>query len=98
VPHIILTAEQARVLAEASESIELRDPEGRVVSFVPPLEPADVEAVLRYKQRKGTSGQGVPSAQVAAHLRRLEEINQREPLDEARALDLLRRMRSGEEV
>jgi hypothetical protein len=98
VPHITLTEEQARVLAEAGEAVEVRDPSGRVVSFLSRFDPGDVEAILRHRRRKDANVPGVPSAAVQAHLRRLEEISQREPLDEARMLDLLRRMRAGEEV
>ncbi len=65
---------------------------------ITPLPAEDAEMILRSKESQAAGGPGVPSAQVQAHLRRLEEIATREQLDEARALDLVRRMRAGEEV
>jgi hypothetical protein len=41
-------------------------------------------------------GPRVPSGQVQAHLRRLEEIRQKDGLDEAKMLELLKRIRAGE--
>ena len=42
--------------------------------------------------------QGYPAEQVEARLRRLQEICEREDMDEAKMFDLLRRMRAGEQV
>jgi antitoxin (DNA-binding transcriptional repressor) of toxin-antitoxin stability system len=96
--HIILTTEQARVVLGAGEPIEVRDEQGRTVAHLAPLDPADIEAIQRSKQVRGAGGPRVPSDQVQAHLRRLGEIRQHEGMDEAKMLDLLRRLRAGEQV
>lgn len=96
--HIVLTEEQVRILEQAAGPVELRDGRGRTVARSTPLDPREVEILARSRESLAAGGPGIPSAQVQAHLRKLEEISQREPVDEARALELLRRMRAGEEV
>src|SRR5579884_3635144 len=97
---IQLTEEQSRILAEAKgENVEVYDAHGQLVSFLKWLEPMDAEEVARYLRRRSLPEQStIPSAQVQAHLRKLEEIRQREGMDEAKMWDLLHRMRAGEEV
>jgi hypothetical protein len=96
--HLVLTPDQARVVAEAKDNVEVRDPDGRTLALLTVLEPADAQVVARYRQTRDTPREAVPSDQVQAHLRKLEEIRKREGLDEGRMLQLLRRMRAGEEV
>ena len=97
--HIVLTEEQAQVVTQASESVEVRDPAGRKLAFLTVMSPQDAAVVLRYKQTRHLPKQpGIPAAQVQAHLRRLEEIRQQEGMDKAKMHDLLRRMQAGEEV
>jgi hypothetical protein len=50
------------------------------------------------RRRLAAGGPRYPAAEVEARLRKLNEIAQREELDENRVKDLLRRMRAGEEV
>lgn len=96
--HITLTDEQMRVVAGAGATVEVRDPQGRPLAQLTPLDPADVEAVERWRQLRGhPRPPGIPSAQVQAHLRRLEEIDRDERLDEARMRDLLQRLQAGEQ-
>lgn len=98
-PHIVLTEEQARVLADASGPVEVRDAEGRTLACFTPLTAEEMEVIARLQKRPRSAEPGVPSAQVQAHLRKLDEIDQREGrLDAARAKELLRRMRAGEEL
>jgi hypothetical protein len=47
---------------------------------------------------RGTLGPRVPSQEVQAHLRRLAEIRQTQKMDETKMLDLLHRLRAGEQV
>ena len=96
--HIVLTEEQAQILARATGPVEVRDSQGRPLAQCLPLDPDEVAAILRFRQRGSSAEPCIPSAQVQAHLRKLEEISQREELDEARVKDLLRRMHAGEEV
>jgi hypothetical protein len=63
------------------------------------LEPRDAEAVGNHLRQRGLPKQPtIPSTQVQAHLRKLEEIRQREGMDETKMREILRRLRAGEEV
>ena|SRR5712691_231389 len=97
-PYIVLTEEQARVMTESQQNVEVRDPQGRVLAFLAPLDPTLAETIRECQRRHATPGPRIPAEDVQAHLRRLEEIRQREGMDRDKMLDLLRRMRAGEEV
>src|SRR5215213_6220580 len=97
-PQIVLTEEQARVVSEAVEGVEVFDAAGRFIAFFKPCDAELASHIAIAKSRLGQNGSRVPSAQVRAHLQKLEEISQRENLDEDKVLDLLRRTRAGEEV
>jgi hypothetical protein len=96
--HITLTPEQARVIQETTHFVEVRDEQGKTVGNLTLLTPEDYEAIEHYKRTRGHNRPGIPSAQVQAHLRRLEEIRRDEGMDEAKMLDLLARMQAGEQV
>jgi len=96
---IVLTEEQSRLLAESKDSVEVYDAQGQLVSFVKWFDPATAEVIAQHIRRRNLPRQpGIPSAQVHAHLRKLEEIRQREGMDEAKMKEILRRLRAGEEV
>jgi hypothetical protein len=97
-PQIVLTDQQAQILQEAKEPVEVRDPLGRIVSFLQPMDAIDAEAVARHRNKRSQPRETVPAAKVQAHLRRLEEIRQAEGMDDAKMHELLRRMQAGEEV
>ncbi len=97
-PHIVLTEEQARIVAEASGAVDVRDPQGRTVARLTPLSATDQAALEEWQRTRGTKRPLVPAEQRRAHFRRLEEIRQKEGMDVEKALDLLRRMRAGEQV
>ena len=44
-PHIVLTEEQARIIAEAKNGVEVRDPEGEVVAFLKRLSPEETARI-----------------------------------------------------
>jgi hypothetical protein len=99
--HIVLTDEQIRALREANGAIEARDAEGKVVTFLQPLEPYVVEAILKHRERRAQGGPrepGVPSARVQALLRKAHEIDEREGMTPEKMQELLRRARAGEEL
>lgn len=96
--HIILTPEQIQIVQQAGEAVEVRDEEGRTVAHLTRLDPSEIEAIELAKRRLASDSPRVPSEQVQAHFRRLEEIRDSEGMDEAKMRDLLRRMRAGEPV
>jgi hypothetical protein len=97
-PRIVLTEEQARVLAETKGRVEVCDAQGRLLCFMDWLGTPLEDIIAECKRRQALGEPTIPSAQVKAHLWKLEEIRQREGMDEAKMRDLLRRMRAGEEV
>jgi hypothetical protein len=96
VPHIVLTAEQAHVLQEASETIELRDERGQVLTRMPP--PAEAAVVLEAQRRLAAGGPRYSAAEVQARFQKLAEVGRRENLDADRVKELIRRIRAGEPV
>jgi hypothetical protein len=97
-PHIILTEEQVQILAQAGGPVEARDAQGRALACLTPFGPVEAELIARSKQSQAAGGPCIPSTQVQAHLQKLQEISGGEELDEARLLELLRRLRAGEGV
>src|SRR6476660_3435589 len=100
-PHIVLTDEQIRALSETKDAVEVRDAEGKVVTFVKPLQPFEVEAILRHRERRARGGPPeptIPSARVQALLQKAHEIDEREGMTREKMQELLRRSRSGEEL
>ena len=96
-PHIVLTEEQARVLAEAQGPVEVHDPQGRAVASLQLFDAFDLQAIEHHKRSRGKSREpGIPSERVQAFLRKLHEIADREGIDEAKVGELLRRLRAGE--
>jgi hypothetical protein len=96
---ITLTEEQSRILAESKDNVEVYDSTGQLVSFLKWFEPREAEVIAQHLRRRGLPKEpGIPSAQVQAHLRKLEEIRQREGMDETKMREILRRLRAGEEV
>lgn len=97
-PHIILTEEQSRILAEAGGPVDVRDAQGNPVASLNLLSPEDLEVIERLKKKRasGIQERGIPSEQVQAFLRKLHEIDEREGIDQAKVDDLLRRVRAGE--
>ncbi|HJT79001.1 MAG TPA: hypothetical protein VJ739_17530 [Gemmataceae bacterium] len=95
---IVLTEEQARVVAGATENVEVLDPEGRVLALLQPLDPALRETIRECKRRQASAAPRIPSEQAQAHLRKLDEIRRREGMDREKMHDLLRRLRAGEEA
>ena len=95
-PFIVLNSEQARVLEQAVQPVEVRDEQGRILTRIPPLSEAAV--VAEAKRRLAVKGPRYPAAEVEARFQKLEEISRHSNLGLAQVKDLLRRMRAGEEV
>jgi hypothetical protein len=97
---IILTEEQLRIVREANGPVDVVNAQGQPVASMRVLDAMDLEAIERYKRKQASGMQepGISGEQVQAHIRRLEEIRQQEGMDLPKALELLRRMRAGEQV
>src|SRR5262249_39704537 len=96
---IVLTEEQARILAESKESVEVYDSNGQLVSFLKWFEPEDAEAVARHLRRRGLPKEpGIPSERVQAMLRRFEEIDRTEGMTREKMEEILRRVKAGEAI
>jgi hypothetical protein len=67
-PHITLTEEQAKIIAQTEAAVEIRDPNGNWLGRIDPREAALVAEVLR---RRGEPRKCVPAATVEDHLRAL---------------------------
>jgi hypothetical protein len=96
-PHIVLTEEQARIVAEATHYVDVQAPDGRPVGSLRILTPEDLEDLERYRRtRHLPKDPAVPSEQVQAFLQKLDELDRTEGVDEAKAQELLRRVLAGE--
>jgi len=67
---VVLNAEQAKVVREATETIELRDSKGDLLGYVSPSLDADV--IAEAKRRVDSDGPWFSTQQVLDHLRSLE--------------------------
>jgi hypothetical protein len=95
-PHLDLTPEQMQIVEQRTSAVEVRTPSGKVLARI--LPPAEEELVARILARRGQRGESYPAEVVEARLQRLQEIREREGMDEAKMWDLRRRMRAGEKV
>lgn len=69
-PEIILSEEQAALLAQAGQTLRVRDPRGRLIGF---LEPApSEEEIARAKERMKLDEPEYTTAEVLEYLRSLE--------------------------
>ena len=93
---IVLTEDQARILSQSNEVIELRDGQGNVLARVIP--PSLEEEIAAARRSLASGKPRWPSDKVEALLARLTEIREREGMDEAKLRELLQRFRAGEPV
>ena len=68
---IVLTDEQAKVIAEADEPVELRDAAGTIVVK---FDPMDAQALANHRRRKlaATQGTGIPGSRFRQQLEALQ--------------------------
>jgi hypothetical protein len=96
--HIILTLEQVQALQSASGPLEVRDEQGRPVGRLTALTPIELDMIERARQMRTAGGHRVSTAQLLGYLDRLGQIRDAEGLDEPKMLELLGRLRAGEQV
>ena len=91
-PELILTDEQARLVAQARDRLPVRDGKGNLVGH---LEPFDLspEEIARLKRRAASPGPWFTGEQVQSRLRALqEEWDRTGGFDEAYMRDFLERL------
>jgi hypothetical protein len=69
-PHIVLSEEQAKVVASALQPIQVRDAKGTVLGVIPSI--WTEEDIAEAKRRLASNGPWYTTEQVLAHLRSLE--------------------------
>jgi len=91
-PQIVLTDEQARVMADATEAVELRTQEGHLLArLAVPFE----DEIAKARRRLASSQPRWSGTQVQALFQRLSEIRDAEGMDGAKLRQLLAKFRSG---
>jgi hypothetical protein len=96
--HIVLTEEQMQVVSRAPDCVEVRDPQGRILTFLKPFAPGELEAIFRHLLQKGSNEPGIPSARVQAMLQRAHEIDEREGMTPKKMAELLRKVNKEEAI
>jgi hypothetical protein len=90
-PEIVLTEEQTQLVRQADHEVPVRDAEGDVVGMIDPL---DIAALRRYRQRRESPQPTIPWAKVREHMRALEaEWERIGGFDDAYARDFVARLR-----
>ncbi len=69
-----MTVEQARIVAEAQQGVEVRDPHGHPLAFLQPLRPEEVRLVAEARRRLQTAAPGIPSARVLDMMAQLQQL------------------------
>src|SRR6266852_1365723 len=95
-PQIILTEEQAQVVTRNSGSVEVLDPQGRLLAFLEPLNPDLAEVVEECQRRHAAPGPRIPAENVEAMLRKFEEIERGGGMTREKMEDIVRRVQAGE--
>jgi hypothetical protein len=96
--HIVLSDEQAEVLKTASDTVEVRDSQGRILALVQPQDRRLAETIQECKRRLASKGPRIPASRVQAFLRRLTEIDQQGGISQEKMQELLRRTQAGESL
>jgi len=94
--HITLTDEQTRVLETAEKPVEVRAPDGRILTTLIPLTPQERSAVEVSKQRLARGAKRISSQALLAVLDQAEEMARQEEMTPEKMSVLLRRARAGE--
>jgi hypothetical protein len=90
---IILNEEQAKLLTLAGETVEICDPQGKILCRLDP--PITEEEIAELKRRGKSPGPWYSGEQVRQTLKTLEEIWNREgPFDKQRLKEILEQIRA----
>jgi len=94
--HLVLTAEQARLVTESANGIEVRDPQGRPLGVLHLLSAEEAALIEKAKQRLKSPAPRIPSARVQAMLKKFDQMQQTEEITSAKVEEVLRKVKSGE--
>ncbi|HKI37678.1 MAG TPA: hypothetical protein VKA46_37850 [Gemmataceae bacterium] len=95
-PQIVLTEEQARLVAQAATGVEVRDPQGQVLGFLKPYEPGEAEIIAECKRRLAQPGPRIPGTRVTAMMQKLQELHDKGEVTPERVQEIVRRTKAGE--
>src|SRR5262245_53350752 len=95
--HIVLTPEQARIVA-AGEEVEVRDEQGRPIAFFTAHPPEIAAALAEAKRRAAKPEPRISSERAQAMLRKFHEIDRKEGMTEEKAQEIVRRVVAGESL
>jgi hypothetical protein len=71
---IILTSDQSQLFSQATDGVVLCDPAGKVIARIPPVISDEEKAIIAEAKRRLASDQPrIPSSEVLARLKRLNE-------------------------
>jgi hypothetical protein len=88
---IVLNPDQVKLYHQATEPVQVCDPQGKVLGTLPPEYSAEFIAEL--KRRARAPGRRYTSEQVTQFLQKLDEASKREgPLDEQKAMEILKQI------
>jgi hypothetical protein len=88
---IILTEEQARIIAESQEIVVIRNSQGEEITTIDPI---NIKALLNHRKRGRSKEPGIPGKHVHAHLDALEkEWDRSGGFDETYMLAFLKQLR-----
>lgn len=69
--HIIVSEEQAAVIARAGRNVQVRDPQGRLIGYIKLAPPEEEIAKAKARLAAGAQGPTHTTEQVLEHLRSL---------------------------
>ena len=75
-PYIVLTEEQARIVSEAKQHVEVRDPQGRPVASFMPLSPEEAALVAEARRLQTAGGPRVTSGRVMDMMAQLQKLHE----------------------
>ena len=75
--HIVLTDEQARIVAAAAEGVEVRDSQGQPLAFFRPFPKEEAALLAEARRRLQTPGVTVPSSRVRDMLAQLQWLHEK---------------------
>ena len=96
-PQIVLTDDQAELLAATNGPIEVVDAHGRVLALLQPEAKWLAEAIEEGKRRLASPEPGIPSERVQAMLRKLNELDRQGTVTQLQVNEVVDRVLAGHE-